>query len=409
MAIKKYELLAPAGNWEMLTAAVEAGADSVYLGVKTLNMRVNAGNFEIDELPKITEFCHKHKVKAYLALNTIIYNEELGKAEEILKKAKKASVDAVICWDPAVIVLARKQGLVIHISTQASVSNMSAVRHYHKLGAKRIVLARELSLAQIKKITEQIAKEKLDIEIETFIHGAMCVAVSGRCFTSQFLFKRSANRGDCLQPCRREYKVTDTETGDELKLDNNYVMSAKDLCALPFIDKLTDAGIRAFKIEGRCRSPEYVKTVVEVYKTALSKKLNESEKKELLDRLNTVYNRKFSSGFYLGLPTNDDFTDIYGSNATVKKEYVGYVNDYFKKVDAAEIYIETGKIAIGDNMMITGPTTGVKEQKITSLEIDHKKIKQATTGQSIAVSIDFLVRKNDRVYIMKSNIKKDKQ
>ncbi len=395
------ELLAPAGNREMLTAAIDAGCDSVYFGIKEMNMRVNASNFELSELPHVIEKCHKKKVKAYLTLNTIIFDEELPKLEQVLESAKKAGIDAVICWDMSIVNLAYEMGIEIHLSTQASVSNIESVRYYNALGVKRIILARELSLAQITEIIKKAKKEKLKVEFETFVHGAMCAAVSGRCFTSQFLFRRSANRGDCLQPCRRAYKVTDPETGGELRLDNNYVMSAKDLCALPFIDRLKKAGISAFKIEGRCRSPEYVKTVVEVYREAIDKKLDEKQMKKLIEKLGSVYNRKFSNGFYLGTPTNDDFTDIYGSAAAETKKYIGYVKDYFKKVDAAEILIESGELKIGDRLMIIGPTTGVKEQKLVSIEIDHKKLQKCVKGQSAAVKLEFIARKHDKVFVMK--------
>ncbi|MFA5141624.1 MAG: U32 family peptidase [Candidatus Woesearchaeota archaeon] len=397
----KCELLAPAGNREMLVAAIDAGCDSVYFGVKSFNMRVNAGNFSVSELPDVVKYCHAHKVKAYLTLNSIIYDNELAELDTVLKAAKSAKIDAIICWDMSVLRLAQKYKLDVHLSTQASVSNFEAVEYYAKLGVKRIILARELSLSQIKSITDQIIKRKLNVSIETFVHGAMCVAVSGRCFTSQFLFKRSANRGDCLQPCRRAYKVTDMETGGEVKLDNNYVMSAKDLCALPFIDKLKDAGISAFKIEGRCRSPEYVKVVISAYRKAIDNALSEVQKKELIAKLKSVYNRKFSSGFYLGLPTNDDFTDIYGSAATYVKEYIGYVCNFYSKINVAEVNIESNGLKVGDHLMIIGPTTGVKEQKLSSIEINHHKIKSAKKGRHIAVKLNFLARINDKVFVIR--------
>ncbi|MCX8147630.1 MAG: U32 family peptidase, partial [Candidatus Woesearchaeota archaeon] len=288
----KPELLSPVFDLVSLRAAISAGADAVYFGLKGLNMRITAKNFELGQLKNIVKICHENNVKAYLTLNTIIYDEDMKKLEAMIKEAKKAKVDAVICWDPAVIMQARKitKGKIpLHISTQASVSNSEAARFYKKLGAKRIILARELNLKQIKDI-----KNKVNIEIECFVHGAMCVSMSGRCFMSQFVFGRSANRGDCLQPCRRSYIIKDKEEGFELELGNNYVLSPMDLCTLPFIEKLIEAGIDAFKIEGRARSPEYVKVVTECYRKAIDayfdKKLTPELKQELMNKLRTVYN-----------------------------------------------------------------------------------------------------------------------
>lgn len=267
----KPELLAPAGNWIMLRAAINAKADSIYFGLKQLNMRMTAGNFELNELKNIAAECHKNKIKAYLCLNTIIYDKEIKELKNILNKAKEAKIDAVICWDFSVISECEKLNLPVHLSTQASMSNFEAVKALKSKfkNISRINLARELSLEQIKNIIKKIKKNKLKVEAECFIHGAMCVSISGRCFLSQHLFSKSANRGECLQPCRREYVVYDPEDKYKLKLGRSYVMSPKDLCALPFIDKLIEAGISAFKIEGRNRSPEYVKTVTEVYREAI--------------------------------------------------------------------------------------------------------------------------------------------
>src|SRR3989338_11355085 len=263
-------LIAPAGNWPMLMAAIKARADAVYFGVKQMNMRMTANNFELSELKKVVSECHKNKVKAYLTLNTIIYDDEIEKLRKILTEAKKAKIDAVIAWDFSVLKEANKLKIPIHLSTQASVSNYESVEYYYKkFNAERITLARELSLEQIKNIIKKIKQNKLKLKIETFIHGAMCVSISGRCFLSQEIFNKSANRGECLQPCRRKYIVYEPEDKYKLALGENYIMSPKDLCALPFIDKLIEAGINAFKIEGRNRSPEYVKTVTEVYRKAI--------------------------------------------------------------------------------------------------------------------------------------------
>ncbi len=382
----------------MLIAAVEAGTDSVYLGIKGLNMRERANNFSNEDLKKITEYSHKNKVKVYLTVNTIVFDEELKTIKDVLVAAKKAKIDAIICWDLAVISLCKKLGLEIHLSTQASTSNTESIKLYKKLGVKRFVLARECSLDQIKKLTK-IAN------IEVFAHGAMCVSISGRCFLSQFLYgdKTSANRGKCIQPCRRSYIVKDPETNKELKLENNYIMSPKDLCTLPFIEKLINAKISCLKIEGRARSPEYVKFVIESYREAIdayySKTLNKTLKKKLMKKLKTVYNRGFSSGFYLGKPINE-WTEDYGNQATKKKVYLGKITNFYKKISVAEIRIDTGKIKVGDNILIIGPTTGVHEQKVSGIQIDKKKTpKSAKKGQVIGIKVTKLCRKNDQVYL----------
>ncbi|MBW2973032.1 U32 family peptidase [Candidatus Woesearchaeota archaeon] len=391
------ELLAPVSDRVMLKAAIDAGADAVYFGLKKLNMRATGKNFTLEELPEIVKQCHDNNVKVFLTVNTIIYNNEIEDVKKIIKGAKEAGVDIIICWDLAVIQECKRQGMPFHISTQASIANAEAARFYKDLGAERIILARECTLEQIKEI-----KKNVDIEVETFIHGAMCVSVSGRCFMSQHLFKRSANRGDCLQPCRREYKIVDEEN-NELILGNNYVMSPKDLCALPFIDRLIEAGIDCFKIEGRVRSPEYVKAVVSAYIEAITAHKEGRFNKELVDKLmeklKTVYNRGFSSGFYLGLPTADDFTDTSGSKATKKKTYVGYITNFFKEQGVAAIKLEAGKIKTGDKIMVQGETTGVQEQIIESMEINNKKVEQAEKCL-VGVKLNFAARENDKVFIL---------
>ncbi|MFC1800668.1 U32 family peptidase, partial [Nanoarchaeota archaeon] len=292
--------------------------------------------------------------------------------------------------------------LPFHVSTQASISNFESAKRFYKMGAQRVILARELSLKQIKEIKKKIKKEKLKLEVECFVHGAMCVSVSGRCFISQQMFKRSANRGDCLQPCRREYVVTDEE-GNKLKVGNNYVLSPKDLCALPILDKLAAAGINCFKIEGRNRSPEYVKAIVESYRKAVDKKLSEKEIKGLIKKMKTVYNRDFSTGFYLGTPTADDFTNLYGSAATHRKEYVGYVKNYYKTPSVAEIKVESSSFKSGESLMFQGNKTGVHEMKVKSIELNHKKVKEGRKGQRIAVKTNKVVRENDKVFVIKTS------
>src|SRR3989344_5620615 len=398
--MKKPELMAPVGNWEMLKAAVDAGADAVYFGVKNFNMRVNAKNFSKDDLKKIVEYCHKNKVKAYLTVNIIIYENELDDVKDLLKEAKEAKIDMVICWDLSVINLAKKIGLEICISTQASISNSEAADFYKELGVKRIVLARECSLEQIKEI-----KKKIDLEIEVFIHGAMCVSVSGRCFLSHHLFNKSANRGDCLQPCRREYLITDKEeNGNELILGKDYVMSAKDLCSIMFIDKLIEAKIDSFKIEGRKRSPEYVFNVTRIYREAIDlyfeNKLNDEKKEELFLKLKEVFNRGFSEGFYFDKPSGKDFAETRNSAASTRKEFIGKITNYFDKIKVAALKIETGELKIKDKVLIQGEKTGNLEIEIEDLRFEDKKIKKASKGQEISFNCQ-KARKNDKVYLVR--------
>lgn len=386
----KYELLAPAGSFPTLITAVKSGANAVYFGLKEFSMRDNAKNFEIKDLKKINEICGKD-VKKYLTMNIVIYDEELKKVENTLKKIK-GKVDAVICWDLSVINLCRKLKIPFHISTQASISNSESAKFYKSLGAERIVLARELNLLQIKKISKFV-------EVECFVHGAMCVAVSGRCFMSQDLYGRSANRGQCTQVCRRSYKITDEE-GRELKLERNTVMSAKDLCALPFMDKLKKSGITSFKIEGRNRDPRYVETVVKAYRKALDKDLTKEEIKKEMEELEKVYNKGFSSGFYLGVPTNDDFSNVENSLASTRREFVGKVTHYYPKVGVGTIKISTGEIKIGDELTIEGNTTGLEKIKVEKLEINNKSVGKAIKGEEVGLKLP-RVRKNDDVYTIK--------
>ncbi len=388
MKKEKYELLAPAGDFPMLVAAVNAGADSIYFGLKEFSMRANAKNFTIKDLEKINEICNKKNVKKYLTLNTIIYDKELRKIENIIKKVKN-KVDAIICWDFSVINLCRKYKIPFIISTQASVSNREAAMFYRNLGAIRVVLARELNLKQIKEISKII-------EIECFCHGAMCVSESGRCFTSQFLFNKSANRGECLQPCRRSYFIKDEE-GNELKLENNRVMSAKDLCTLPFIEKMKKSGIKCFKIEGRNRDARYVDKTVRVYRKALDKKLNEEEIKNGLEELEKVYNRGFSSGFYLKMPTSDDFANKENNLAKETKIYIGKVLHYYDKINVASIRL-VSDLKLNDRIIILGKETGIIEMNVTSMQINKREIPLGKKNQEIAIKTEFKLKKNDEVY-----------
>jgi U32 family peptidase len=386
----KLELLAPAGDFSMLAAAVNAGADAVYFGLKEFSMRANAGNFTIKDLDEIEKMCKPKEVKRYLTLNTIIYNSELKKLEETIKKVK-SNVDAIICWDFAVINLCRKYKIPFFISTQASVSNIESAKFYKQIGAKRIVLARELNLKQIKEISKII-------DIETFCHGAMCVAVSGRCFTSQFLFNKSANRGECLHPCRRSYTVKDDE-GNELKIDNSKIFSAKDLCTLPFIDKMKKAGIKSFKIEGRNRDARYVDAVVRIYRKALDNKLSKKELAEGTKELEKIYNKGYSSGFYLKIPTADDFAKIEHSASQEKKHFIGKITHYFDNAGVAAIKL-VSELNVGDKIVVIGNTTGIVHSEINSIQINKKSVGKGKKYQEIGIKLP-KVRKNDEVYVIR--------
>ncbi len=392
--------MAPAGDRTMLTAAVNAGADAVYFGIGKLNMRAKAKNFSLNELKEVSEFCQSKNVKTYLTLNTIIYEDEIDEIEKIILAAKKNKIDRIICWDMGVIELCNKYEMPFAVSTQASISNSISLETYKRLGAERIVLARECSLEEIKKI-----RAKTDLEIEAFVHGAMCIAVSGRCFMSHHLFDKSANRGECVQPCRREFKVVDETTDKELIIGDDYILSPKDLCSIEFIDKLIEAGIDSFKIEGRKRSPEYVHAVVSVYRQAIDlyfeNKLTPQIKRNFLEKLEEVYNRGFSSGFYFDMPSSNDYSDIHGSKATTRKEFVGKVVNYFKQTKIAHVTLETGKIISGDKIYIIGPTTGVVELIISEMMVDDNFIQQAVKGDSITFKCEQLIRPRDAVYLVK--------
>lgn len=399
----KPELMAPAGDWTMLRAAVSNGADAVYFGLDKLNMRAKATNFSIEELPEIVSFCKEHKVKTYLALNTIVFEEELSELEQIIVDAKKHGVDRIICSDLAVADLCHKHEFPFCISTQSSISNSLAADVYKRMGAVRIVLARECSLDEIKKI-----RAKTDLEIEAFVHGAMCIAVSGRCFMSHHLFGKSANRGECIQPCRREYEVYDTAIDKSLIVGEDYIMSPQDLCTIEFIDQLIEAGIDSFKIEGRKRSPEYVAKVVSVYRQAIDlyfeSQLTEEKKKELLIELEKVYNRGFSSGFYFDIPSSEEYAGVEGSKATTRKSYVGKVLNYYKEIAVAHILMESGQIKIDDEILIMGETTGVLDIKLEKFSVNGIENSVAIRGDEITLKVSSLVRRNDKVYLIE-NIK----
>lgn len=401
----KPKILAPAGDFISLKVSLDAGADEIYFGIKGLNMRSGAKNFEEHDIKKIVKLCHKRNVKVLLALNTIIYEHELKKVELLIKKSKKMNVDAIICWDISIIELCRKYKIDTHVSTQASLSNYQAIKSLKENypNIVRVVLARECTLEDIKKIVKKIKQDKLAIELEVFIHGAMCVAESGRCFMSQELFGKSANRGQCLQPCRRIYEVylKDPEENKELILGKDYVMSPKDLCTIPIIEEIIKTGVAVLKIEGRNRNPEYVYTVVNSYRRVideLSKHKNiDILKKSLLEELKRVYNRGFSTGFYLGKPINE-WTRDYGSSSTETKQYIGKILNYYPKISVAEILIESNYLEINNEIMIQGTTTGLIKQKIETIMLDYQKIPRAEKKMIITLKLNNKVRKNDQVY-----------
>lgn len=395
------ELVAPAGDWSALKSAVSAGADSIYFGVKGLSMRNLAVNFDTLEIKKVMEFLHKHKKRGYLALNVIIYDNEIPKVKKILAEAKKREVDAVILWDMAVLALAKKSGLKVHLSTQASVSNFLALKQYCSQGVKRVVLARENTLADIKRIATKIKKEKLPCQIEAFIHGAMCLSISGRCFLSQYSFSKSANRGECIQPCRREYIIYDTRDECQYIAGRDHLLSPKDLCTIDFIDKLIEAGIDAFKIEGRIRSPEYVGVVTSVYRRAIdaycSGKLNTHLKNKLKEELKKVYNRGFSSGFYFGKPTREDVSrDL---ENTYEKVYVGEITRFFKKIGVAELKVRNASLKKGDEIVCIGKSTPASFAVVTDIQIEHKPVQSLMQGQAAGIKVPFVLKRKDKVFL----------
>lgn len=387
------ELVAPVGDWAMVRAAKKAGADAIYFGLKEWSMRHSAKNFTLKDLEEIG----KLKVKKYLCLNTLMFDKDLKKIENIIKKIK-GKVDAVVCWDMGVISLLNKYKIPIHLSTQASVANSEALKMYKKLGVKRIVLARELNLDDVKNI------KKSGMKVEVFVHGAMCMAISGRCFLSQDMYGMSANRGRCVQSCRREYDIIDRQTNKKLKLGSNYILSPKDLCALSFMEKLKKLKIDAFKIEGRSKNPEYVKTVVECYREAIDNKLSEKRIKELVKKLKTVYNRDFSEGFYFGAPGINDWSDEGGNKAVERKKFIGKVNNYFVKSGVADVDILAGSLKVGDEILIIGNKTGILRQEVKSMHLDFKFINNVKKGSNIGLKVKERVRKNDQIYLIYSKV-----
>ncbi|CAM1345014.1 Collagenase [Tenacibaculum amylolyticum] len=406
------ELMAPAGNFESLQAAIDNGADSVYFGVEQLNMRARASiNFTIEDLPEIARRCKKKNVRTYLTLNTIIYDHDLSIIKTLLDAAKAANLTAVIAMDQAVIAYARQIDIEVHISTQINITNIETVKFY-ALFADTMVMSRELSLRQVKKICEQIEKEQIKgpsgklVEIEIFGHGALCMAVSGKCYMSLHAYNSSANRGACKQNCRKKYSVIDQETGIEMELDNEYIMSPKDLCTLDFLDQVVATGAKVLKIEGRGRAPEYVATVIKTYRAALDAIAEGSYSKdkvsEWMDTLAKVYNRGFWSGYYLGQKLGE-WSDTPGSKATQKKVYIGKGVHFFPKPSISEFKIEAYDIKIGDTILVTGPTTGVEEFELTEMMVNDERLTVAQKGDSCTIPTPFRIRPSDKLYKIVQN------
>ena len=406
------ELMAPAGNFESLQAALDNGADSVYFGVEQLNMRARASvNFTMEDLPEIARRCETKNVRTYLTLNTIIYDHDLSVVKTLLAKAKAANITAVIASDQAVIAMARTIGMEVHISTQLNITNIETIKFY-SLFADTMVLSRELSLRQVKKITEQIEKEQIKgpsgnlVEIEIFGHGALCMAVSGKCYLSLHSHNSSANRGACKQNCRKKYTVIDQESGFEIELDNEYMMSPKDLCTIDFLDQVIDSGIQVLKIEGRGRAPEYVATVIKTYREAIDSFYEGTFTQEKIavwmEDLNTVYNRGFWSGYYLGQELGE-WSDVSGSMATQKKVYIGKGTHYFPKANIGEFKIEAYDIKAGDTVLITGPNTGAQEMTIESMFVNDVASDKATKGDLCTFKIPFRIRMSDKLYKIVEN------
>lgn len=409
--MKNVELLAPAGSYKSLHSAINAGADAVYFGITHLNMRAgsSAQNFTLEDLKQIAEICHKKKVRTYITLNTIVYDRETELMKSLINAAKENGIDAVIAADTAAIQYCHEIGQEVHCSTQLSISNIESVKFYSQF-VDRVVLARELDLKQIRHIADEIKAQDIRgpkgnlIEIEAFVHGAMCISVSGRCFMSAFEHNLSANRGLCRQLCRRAYKVTDIETGDELHVEDHYVMSPQDLCAIDFLDKVIEAGVYSLKIEGRGRSPDYVHTVVSAYQKALDAieagTYDEKLIEELFTDLKSVYNRGLSKGFYFGRPIGA-WSRSYGSVATTRKLSLGKVTHYFPRKKVAEVLLQAEELRTGDEIYIIGTTTGTMKQKISELRNEEGKIiKHAKKGEIVSFVTDSLVRANDEVFVI---------
>lgn len=407
ISMNAYEIMAPVGSREALAAALKAGADSIYFGIEALNMRAHsASHFTVDDLHDIARQCNERGVKSYLTVNTIIYDEDVDLMRHICNAAHEAGISAVIASDVAVMTYCNSIGQEVHLSTQLNISNAEALKFYARF-ADVVVLARELRLEQVAKIHEAIERENIcgpkgePVRIEMFCHGALCMAVSGKCYLSLDNLGRSANRGECMQVCRRSYTVRDRETGVELDVDNKYIMSPKDLKTIGFIDKMMQAGVRVFKIEGRARSAEYVYTVVSCYKEAIAAvqagTFTPDKVEAWNERLAMVFNRGFWDGYYLGQKMGE-WSAVYGSSATEKKTYVGKGMKYFSKLGVGEFYIEAGEFAPGDKLLIIGPTTGALYVEATDIHGDHGPVEKAVKGMRVSIPVPEKVRPSDKLY-----------
>ena len=406
--LKDFEVMAPVGSRDSLAAAIKAGADSVYFGIGQLNMRSHSANhFTIDDLKEIAATCQEHDVKSYLTVNTIIYDGDMEAMRQIIDAAHDAAITAVIASDVAVMTYCRQVGVEVHLSTQLNISNVEALKFYAQF-ADVVVLARELTMEQVEEIHRQIEQQQIKgphgelVKIEMFCHGALCMAVSGKCYMSLADSGRSANRGQCIQICRRSYILTDAETGNEIEVDNKYLMSPKDLKTVRFIDKLMNAGVRVFKIEGRARGPEYVYTVVKVYKEAMQAVLDGTFTEERKDdwdrRLATVFNRGFWDGYYQGQRLGE-WNNSYGSNATERKQLVGRVTKYFSRIGVAEVSVDASTFSVGDRLLITGPTTGALWVDVKEIhDNDGNPTNMAEQHQLAAIAVPEKVRPNDKLF-----------
>ena len=403
------EIMSPAGSFDSLMAAIQGGAGSVYFGAGQLNMRArSSSNFSPDDIREITRICRENNVKSYLTLNTIIYDEELPVMREMVHLAKENGVSAIIASDLSVLEYAKEQGVEIHISTQCNITNIEAIRFYARY-ADVMVLARELNISQMEAITRAIREQNITgpsgkpVQIEVFVHGALCMAVSGKCYISLDNFNASANRGACQQPCRRAYQVKDMENQVELEIDNKYIMSPKDLMTIPILDRLLDAGVTVLKIEGRGRSAEYVKTVTRTYHEAVeawkNKQFSQENVENWTTELNKVYNRGFWGGYYLGEKTGE-WSERYGSQATQKKVYVGKVVNFFTKLNVAEIKMESHSMKPGDNILVIGPTTGAYEAQLSEIRVDLAVVEKAVKGENCSIPVTETLRRGDKVYLV---------
>ena len=407
MKLEDFEIMAPVGSRDSLTAAIQAGADSIYFGIEKLNMRAHSASaFTIDDLREIAETCRERGIKSYLTVNTIIYGEDIPLMHEIVDAAHEAGITAIIASDVAVMTYCREVGQEVHLSTQLNISNTEALRFYAQF-ADVVVLARELNIDQVTAIHRDIEEQDIcgpggeQIRIEMFCHGALCMAISGKCYMSLHAANRSANRGECIQVCRRSYTATDNETGHQLEIDNKYIMSPKDLKTVRFIDRMMKSGVRVFKIEGRARGPEYVYTVVTAYKEAIQAVLDgtftEEKKDEWDARLATVFNRGFWDGYYQG-QTMGEWNKHYGSNATERKVYIGKGVKYFSNLGVAEFTVEANTFKVGDKMLITGPTTGVMYVTADEIHGDNGPIEVAEKGTRVSIAVTGKVRPSDKLF-----------